>query len=79
MLVMKDVLKEKLVIGSHENVISYAILGSKAMQLVNGRYKVTTPWNCFDMNRKHTVWFCYCLDMAVKCQKIYNSSATLFI
>lgn len=41
MLVMKDVLKEKLVIGSHENVISYAILGSKAMQLANGKFKVT--------------------------------------
>ncbi|XP_031557333.1 Bloom syndrome protein-like [Actinia tenebrosa] len=40
MLVMKDVLGEKLVIGNHENVIGYAVLGSKAMHLLNGRYKL---------------------------------------
>lgn len=40
MLVMQDVLGEKLVIGNHENVIGYAVLGCKAMHLLNGRYKV---------------------------------------
>ena len=40
MLVMKDVLKEKLVIGSHDNVISYTVLGPKAKLLVDGKYKV---------------------------------------
>jgi hypothetical protein len=41
MLVMQDVLAEDLTIGAHSQVISYAKLGPKAMDFLNGKVKVT--------------------------------------
>ena len=41
MLVMQDILAEDLTVGAHSQVISYAKLGPKAMDFLNGRAKVT--------------------------------------
>ena len=41
MLVMQDILAEDLTEGTHSQVISYAKLGPKAMDFLNGRVKVT--------------------------------------
>ena len=40
MLVLKNVLAEDMVIGNHDNVICYVKLGPKAIDLLQGRYKV---------------------------------------
>ena len=45
MLVLKNVLSEDMVIGNHDNVICYVKLGPKAMDLLQGRYKVNKQTN----------------------------------
>lgn len=42
MLVMQDILAEDLTVGAHKQVICYAKLGPKAMDLLNDRVKVST-------------------------------------
>ena len=37
MLVMKDILAESMMIGNHDNVVCYVKMGSKAMDVLNGR------------------------------------------
>ena len=40
-LTLRNVLEEELVIGKHENVISYLKLGAKAMDVNHGRMKAS--------------------------------------
>ena len=47
LLVLQHVLAEHMVIGNHDNVISYVKLGSKALDFLQAQNKVMFSWKGF--------------------------------
>lgn len=55
LLVLKRVLAEHMVIGNHDNVISYVKLGPKALDFLQGRVKVMNEHHLLDILLKVNV------------------------